>query len=504
MTVRTRTAPSPTGEAHLGTVYAALFNFAFARKEGGAFIVRIEDTDRRRHDPESEQAILSALRWMEIEWDEGPDIGGDYGPYRSSERLKIYDDHVEQLIECGGAFYCFCTADRLERVRREQQRNKQLPKYDGHCLGLTDSEVKRRIARGDPYVIRLKVPSDGYCKFQDGIRGAIEIPWSQVDMQVLRKSDGFPTYHLSATVDDRRMEISHVLRGEEWLSSVPKHQLICDYLGFPMPQLYHLPLLRNPDSSKISKRKNATGINYFKKCGFLPEALKNYLARMGWSMPDEREKFSFDEFVENFDLDRISPTGPVFDIDKLSWLNGQYIRDMSHEEFTSRFNQWLIDDNRVDRIVPLVQPRTERFDEVMRQIDYLNGDRISLSPASFEHKSLSLDDCKQILFFSQHSLELLSPWERDNIYESLNELAAHFDHKFRDFLFPLFVAISGRAVALPIFDSMAILGRDVAINRIRSAIDALGGISKKARKQHERLLREIQEATSNTTNDNSQ
>lgn len=483
MNVRTRIAPSPTGDPHLGTAYVALFNLAYARKEGGEFVLRIEDTDQQRYDPRSEEAILSALGWLGIDWDEGP--------YRSSERLPIYREHAKELVERDGAFYCFCTSDRLNELRRQQQRDKQTPKYDGLCLQLSQSEVERKLNEGVPHVVRLKVPNDGVCTFHDGVRGAIDIPWTQVDMQILVKSDGYPTYHLAATVDDHLMRISHILRGDEWLSSVPKHQLICKYLGWELPQLYHLPLLRNPDSSKLSKRKNATGINYYRKSGFLPEAMTNYLARMGWSMPDEREKFSLEEFISNFDLHRISATGPVFDIDKLTWLNGQYVRDLSHGEFKKRLNQWLIDENRVDRIVPLVQPRTQRFDDVMRQIDYLSGERISVSRSSFDHKSLSHEDCIRILDFTERSFEYAREWERDEIYELLNRLSKQFDHKFRDFLFPIFVAISGRAVALPLFDSIAILGRDVTVDRIRSAIEALGGISKKARKRSEGVWREI-------------
>ena len=501
MDVRTRAAPSPTGDPHLGTAYAALFNLALARKHGGSFILRIEDTDRRRFNPESESAIMSAMRWIGLHWDEGPDIAGDYGPYRSSERLSIYNAHVQQLLGQGDAFYCFCTQDRLDKLRREQQRNKQTPKYDGHCLNLSPEEVQEKLDRGLPYVVRMKVPTEGSCIVQDGIRGRIEIPWSQVDMQVLQKSDGFPTYHLAATVDDHLMKISHVLRGEEWLSSAPKHQLICKYFGWDLPEFYHLPLLRNPDSSKMSKRRHATGINFYRRTGYLPEALTNYLARMGWSMPDEREKFTFDEFVENFDLDRISPTGPVFDVEKLNWLNGQYLRDMSAEEFRERANKWLSEDRRIEMIVPLAQNRTERFDQLMPQIDYLSGDRADIDASSFEHKKIEPDECKLILDFVKRSLEQLPHWERDEIYESLNRLAQQLDLKLRDFLFPVFVAISGRAVALPIFDSMVILGRDVTITRIRSGIDALGGISKKARKRADRAWRELQQSSADTGDD---
>ena len=264
MPIRTRIAPSPTGDPHVGTAYMALFNQVFANSRGGQFILRIEDTDRARSTAASEAAIFDALRWAGIEWHEGPDVGGDYGPYRQSERLDIYRRHAEQLLESGRAFRCFCTAERLEAMRREQQAAHETPRYDGRCQALSANEVSERLAAGEPHVVRLAVPEDGTCRFADGLRGDIEIPWRQVDMQVLVKSDGFPTYHLAVVVDDHLMDISHMLRGEEWISSTPKHQLLYEAFGWEMPMHYHLPLLRNPDGSKLSKRKNPTGLDYYR------------------------------------------------------------------------------------------------------------------------------------------------------------------------------------------------------------------------------------------------
>lgn len=480
MTIRTRVAPSPTGLPHLGTAYVALFNRAFAHQQNGKFVLRMEDTDVERSDSESDQAIQDALRWLGLDWDEGPDVGGPYGPYRCSERLSIYHELIAELVAMGGAFYCVCTKERLDSLRANQRKQGLVPKYDGHCIGLSKQEIQTKIDKGTPHVIRLKVPSEGNCVFHDTLRGAIEIPWGQVDMQVLLKSDRFPTYHFAASVDDHLMEISHIFRGEEWLSSCPKHQLIYTYFGWQQPELIHLPLLRNPDQSKISKRKQSTSINYYRRCGYLPDALVNYLATMGFSMPNEREIFSFQEFQDAFTSSRVSTSGPVFDIAKLSWLNGQYIRKLSHSEFRKNLGEWAFGEGRSDAILRLVQERTERFDDVFAQADYLLGERTPLTAESFNHKKITSEDCVKVLYFSQLLLEHLSQWDSEVISEAFKKLAAQLDLKFRDCLFPLFVAISGRSVSLPLFDSIQILGLDVVNARLRSAIQVLGGVSKKA------------------------
>ena len=492
MTVRTRVAPSPTGDPHLGTAYMALFNCAFAKKHGGQFVLRIEDTDQARSTTESEQVIFDALRWMGLEWDEGPDIGGPYGPYRQSDRLDHYTKHAAELVERGHAFHCFCSKERLAELRRAQQSAGETPRYDGHCIGMDESDKARRVESGEVHVIRLRVPDDGECTFEDGLRGAITIPWQQVDMQVLVKSDGFPTYHLAVVVDDHQMDITHVLRGEEWISSVPKHVLLYQYFGWDMPSHYHLPLLRNSDQTKMSKRRNPTSINYYQRCGYLPEALLNYLALMGWSMPDEREIFGFDEMVEALDVDRMSTGAPVFDTEKLNWLNGQYIRGMSSSAFMDRVADWAVNRERLAELVPLIQERTERFIDLLPQVDYLLGERAEITQASFAHKDLGEGDCLRILDHTLRTLERMRSWQRDDLFEELKSLAEAMDVKFRDFLFPLFVAVSGREVSLPLFDSMAFLGSDLTRTRIRTAIDALGGLSKKETRRLERAFQELE------------
>ena len=485
MLVRTRVAPSPTGDPHLGTAYVALFNLVFARVHGGRFVLRIEDTDRNRSRSTSEKAILDALSWLGLNWDEGPDIGGEFGPYRSSERSEIYRTCISQLIEAGGAFPCFCSSDRLVQVRQNQRALRQTPKYDGRCLSLTRAEAGDRLARGDPHVVRLRVPDSGECVFWDGLRGEVRIPWAQTDMQVLLKSDGLPTYHFAVVVDDHLMRISHVFRGEEWISSFPKHRLLYDYFGWDLPRHYHLPLLRNPDHSKISKRHQPTGINYFRRKGYRPEAVLTFLAMMGWSMPDERELFSLEELVSQFDVDRLSTAGPVFDIEKLEWMNGQYLRRLSQEEFATRFADWAFDPPRLTRLVEMVQNRTERFSDLVAKVDYLLGDVGPVSAAAFEHKSLSAERCKVILHYALRSLEETDSWTSAELQQLLRGLANRMEMRFRDFLFPLFVAVSGRPVALPLFDSLEFLERDVVRARLRSAIESLGGVSKKQAKSFE-------------------
>ena len=486
MSVRTRVAPSPTGDPHVGTAYMALFNLVLARSQGGRFVLRIEDTDQERSSPAFETAIMDALRWAGLNWDEGPDVGGDFGPYRQSERLTVYQQHAEELVASGGAFRCFCSKERLDALRRSQQANGETPRYDGLCRSLTPAESRDRAANGEPYVVRLAVPETGTCRFSDGIRGVVEIPWGQVDMQVLVKSDGFPTYHLAAVVDDHLMGITHILRGEEWLSSMPKHQLIYDYLGWSPPVHYHLPLLRNPDGSKVSKRRNPTGLNYYRRSGYLPEALRNYLALMGWSMPDEREIFSIDEMTASFDLDRLSTGGPVFELTKLAWMNGQYIRAMDSRQFMDRVADWAINRENLAPLVPLVQERTQRLADLLGQVDYLLGDRAAVVESDFAHKRLDQDDCKRVVDHAKRRLDELTDWDRDSLQQALRGLADAMGIKVRDFLAPLFVAVAGRNVALPLFDSMAYLGRDVVRSRLMDALTVLGGAGKKQAKRLER------------------
>ena len=478
--VRTRIAPSPTGDPHVGTAYIALFNRCFAHQQQGKFILRIEDTDQVRSSISSEQKILQSLKWLGLSWDEGPDISGPFGPYRQSERSHIYAQHIHTLLDNGTAFRCFCTPRRLAELRSQQQALQITSGYDGHCLALTREEVEAKLASKEDHVVRMKVPSEGDCEFADLLRGEITIPWSQIDMQVLIKSDGLPTYHFANVVDDHLMQISHVIRGEEWISSTPKHLLLYRYFGWEPPMFCHMPLLRNPDKSKLSKRKNPTSIFYYRDMGYLPEALVNYLGMMGWTMPGGEEKFSLARMTENFDLARVSLGGPVFDLDKLGWLNGKYLReDLTDEQFIERYRAWVMAGRRIEQAAPLVRQRVEKFTDVAPLAGFLSSGLLEINPEMFRHKALDEDAVKRILQFSLWRLESLDPWHRDSVETCLMALAQALQIKIRDFLLPLFVAITGKPVSLSVIDAIAILGLDVCRLRIRHALEVNGGISKK-------------------------
>ncbi|WP_444923346.1 glutamate--tRNA ligase [Microbulbifer sp. DLAB2-AF] len=485
MTVRTRIAPSPTGDPHVGTAYIALFNQCFAHAQGGQFVLRIEDTDQQRSTPESEQAILDSLRWLGLDWQEGPDVGGPHGPYRQSERGDIYKTYCDELVQKGHAFHCYRTAEELEQLR-EELREAGRTSLKPSDLALSEEEVEKRRAAGAPYVVRMNVPESGTCVVEDLLRGTIEIDWAQVDAQILLKSDGMPTYHLANVVDDHLMEITHVLRGEEWINSAPKHQLLYEYFGWEMPVLCHLPLLRNPDKTKLSKRKNPTSILYYQRAGFMPEALLNYLGRMGWSMPDEREKFSLEEMLEHFDIHRVSLGGPVFDVEKLSWLNGLWIRELENEQLADRLIDWMFNRENLLKVLPHAKERMETFGDFAPLVSFLASGKLPLTEESFSGNKLELDEQKKLLQFALWRLEALRAWDRDSIFQAVKTLSTSMEIKLKDFNAPLFVAISGTTASFSVMDAMVLLGPDLSRARLRQAIDALGGAGKKVLKRWEK------------------
>jgi glutamyl-tRNA synthetase len=332
--VRTRIAPSPTGDPHVGTAYVALFNIAFSHVNNGDFLLRIEDTDQNRYTKGSEQTIFDTLSWLELNWAEGPDIGGDFGPYRQSERFSLYGDYAKKLVEDTEAYYCFCTNDRLEKLRDRQKSMGNAPGYDGHCRSLTKEEIEKKISDGEEYVIRLKMPYDGTTIIKDRLRGDITFDNDKIDDQILLKGDGFPTYHLANVVDDHLMGITHVIRAEEWIPSTPKHIQLYKAFKWTAPEFIHMPLLRNSDKSKISKRKNPVSLIWYKEEGYLKEGLINFLGLMGYSLPNGKEIFTLDEFKESFDINRVSIGGPVFDLVKLGWVNNQHMRLKDLKELT--------------------------------------------------------------------------------------------------------------------------------------------------------------------------
>ena len=492
--VRTRIAPSPTGNPHVGTAYMALFNLAFARKNKGSMILRIEDTDRKRSTSESESAILDSLRWLGIEWDEGPDKPGEFGPYRQSERLKIHQAVVIRLVEQGDAYPCFCTAERLDKLRKEQIANKETPRYDGHCLNLSKEEIEKKMARGDPYVIRMKVPLEGECIFTDELRGEVRIDWKQIDHQVLQKSDGYPTYHLANVVDDHMMKISHVIRGEEWISSTPKHVLLYQQLGWEVPAFAHLPLLRNPDKSKLSKRKNPTGIFYYRDAGYLPEAMLNYLGMMGYTLPDQREIFSVGELSESFDIKRMSLGGPIFDLAKLKWLNGRYLREeLSEDDVVERLIQWNLNATKFRKILPHALQRLENFSDFIPLTEFLFNEHPEIT---LENLICKLDpgEAAKLLKICEWELEKIKNWQRDELFTLFQDIAKTEEKKLKEILPLFFQAMSGKSISLPLFDAMSILGPDLVRVRLRKALDLLNsegvGLSKKGLKVLEKEYRQ--------------
>lgn len=330
--VRVRIAPSPTGYPHIGTIYQALFNYAYAKKNQGQFIIRIEDTDRERFVEDAEQKIYHAIDWFSLQEDESPRKEGKYKPYRQSERLPLYKQYVDELIQKGYAYYCFCSKERLEQVRHTLQQEKKPIMYDKHCLKLSKAQVQSQLQANVSYVVRLNIPKDQQIVVKDEIRGEITFDSNTIDDQVLLKSDGFPTYHLAVVVDDHLMGITHVVRGEEWLPSTPKHVLLYQYFGWPKPLFFHTPTLRNPDKSKLSKRHGHTNVMWYQENGYLPEAILNFLALMGWGHPEGKEIFTLDEFISLVELSDIKAVGPIFDLQKLTWMNGNYIREKNDAE----------------------------------------------------------------------------------------------------------------------------------------------------------------------------
>jgi len=464
---RTRIAPSPTGIAHVGTAWMSMFDLALARQTGGQFIVRIEDTDRMRFVPEAEAKIYEAFQWLGIEYDEGGEKGGPYAPYKQSERLPIYQKYAEELIANGHAYYCFCTSERLKEMRDAQQKAGQLPKYDRRCRNLSAEEVTAERAKGTPSVVRLKVPDSGKISWEDAIRGNVEFDLSVVEDQILLKSDGFPTYHLAVVVDDHLMKITHVLRGEEWISSTPKHLLLYQAFGWSAPIFAHMPLIRNADKSKLSKRKNDVSILSYRDKGYLPEALLNFITLLGWSHPQEKEIFSFAEFLEVMSLDRIQKTGPVFDIKKLDWMNGMYIRQLPAAELKKRLEPFLPSDfprERFDEILPLIVERLVTLKDVEELTSFF------YRPVTVDKKELlkksSAEEVSTQLQLTQEALTNIKDWTVANLEHTLRELQEKHDYHKSQYFMMLRLSVTGRTATPPLFETMAVIGRDVVLQRL--------------------------------------
>jgi len=486
--LRVRIAPSPTGAPHVGTAYIALFNIAYARAQGGKVILRIEDTDRARSRRHHEERLLSALKWLGLNWDEGPDIGGPAGPYRQSERLEHYEKYALQLVEAGHAYFSFCSPEELAAWRSRRDQGEPPPFYADRDRPALDNQ--RRAEAADSYVIRMKMPQEGTSIVIDSLRGEIPFEYATLDDQVILKSDGFPTYHLAVVVDDHLMGVDHVIRGEEWISSTPKHLLLYQQLGWDPPRHTHLPLLLNPDRSKMSKRRNPTSIDYYRRAGFLPIAVLNYMALMAYPPDGEEEKFSFQELVDRFDLGRVNLGGSVFDLDKLSWLNGRYIReDLSPEALLGEMKNWLLNDEFIGAMIPLMQERMPTLGDFMPKCAFFFAREVNPSPDDLVPGKREAADVVAMLQTVVWALEELDPWSRDEIEKAVKLVADFWEWPIRDVTKPMFSSIMGQPVGPPLYESIGLLQVDMTRSRLLAAMTLLGGLSKKKLKALEKKWR---------------
>jgi glutamyl-tRNA synthetase len=478
--VRVRIAPSPTGDPHVGTAYIALFNYVFAKKHGGQFLLRIEDTDQTRSTRSSEEAILRALKWVGLSWDEGPDLGGPHAPYRQSERSQLYKEHAFSLIERGAAYPCFATAEELESMRKAQIAAGKTPQYDRRYRSLPRDEAQARMRGGEAYVVRLAMPLQGQTRFFDGLRGEIAIENATIDDQVLLKSDGFPTYHLANVVDDHLMNISHVIRAEEWIISTPKHLQLYRAFGWEPPAFLHMPLLRNPDRSKISKRKNPVSLDYYRDAGFFSEALLNFLALMGFAFGGDREKFTLAEMIEVFDFAKVSPGEPVFDLAKLSWLNGLYLREMENPELLRRLRDWRLGDDYLLRLLPLLRERMERLDQFIPATTYfLTGDLdygttpglLALLIPKGRDRAASAQALSGLCDHLEETVR--GDWTHEGLEAACRGFAEQIGWKTKELFMAIRVATTGRTASPGLFETMLIIGKDLVRRRLRQAAQAL-------------------------------
>ncbi|MGI8916543.1 MAG: glutamate--tRNA ligase [Chloroflexota bacterium] len=475
--VRTRVAPSPTGEPHIGNMYAALFCKAFAVQRQGRFILRLEDTDRTRFVPAAVQMLPDALHWLGLDPDEGPQQGGSFGPYVQTERLPTYRQYAEELLARGGGYRCFCTPERLEEMRREQERRKEPPRYDRHCLRLAPDEVQRHLVAGTPYSVRLRIPDDGAVSFDDAVRGTVTFENRVLTDQILLRPNGYPTSHLGIPLDDYLMEVSHVIRAEEWLSSVPYYVLLYHAFGWELPVFAHLSILRNKDRSKMSKRKNPTSVMWYRQQGFLPQALTNFLALLGWSDPDGKEIFSFSEFAANLTLERVVKSAPIFDFTKLEWMNGVYIRAMTIEELADAVQPFLaepVEHDALLRMLPLVQERMKKLSEVDDFTAFLRHDpNPDTLPFAQAIKRRTPAEIAAALTTLGTSWQQAGPPTSEQWDTAIRALAEQLGWKAGDLFMALRVAITGSNASPPTYDFGQVIGWDAVTRRLQAAIDAL-------------------------------
>jgi len=480
--VRVRFAPSPTGFPHIGNIRTALFNWLFARHNKGIFILRIEDTDVERRVEGAVEAIMDALRWLGLDWDEGPDIGGPYGPYIQSLRLGKYKAAAQKLLDSGQAYLCFCSPERLEKLRQEQMRRKEPPGYDRLCRDLAPEEVSRKLREGVRPVVRFRTPLEGETRFTDLIRGEIAFQNKVLDDFVILKSDGYPTYHLASVVDDHLMRISHVLRADEWLSSTPRHVLLYSALEIPAPEFAHLPIILGPDRSKLSKRHGATSVAELKEQGYLPEATVNYLALLGWALDEKTELFTMEELVKYFTLEKVSKTAAIFNEEKFRWMNGVYIRKLELEEFIARAlpfwerdlpeeGRGLLSPDYLRRLAPFIQERARLLSEVT-ELSLFFFVEPEYEPGLLT-RDLSAEEARHYLKATLDRLSPLEDFSAEALEGLLRPLASELGLSTRTYFGLLRVAVTGRTAAPPLFQTMSIVGRERCLRRLEAALKKL-------------------------------
>jgi glutamyl-tRNA synthetase len=473
--VRVRFAPSPTGYPHLGNIRTALFNWLFARHNNGTFVLRIEDTDAARKVEGAVEIIMDSLQWLGLDWDEGP--------FFQSQRLQNYKDIADRLVAEDKAYLCYCSPERLDEVRREQMKRKQPPGYDRHCRSLTKEQKVEIRASGITPVVRFKSPLEGQTTFKDLIKGEVTFENKVLDDFVLLKSDGYPTYHLANIIDDHIMNISHVLRADEWLSSTPRHMLLYQAVGWQPPEFAHLPMILGPDRAKLSKRHGATAINEYRDKGYLPEAMINFLSLLGWSLDDKTELLSCDEIIAHFSLERVSKTAAVFNNEKLDWMNGIYIRNLDIDQFAERAVPFMerelpdtvkrpLDTGYIRQIMPLIQERAKTLDEIPALTDFFFVDDIDYEPSALLGK-LDPEQASHILSITIEKLDLLKDWTTDALETMLRPLAAELEVKTGLLFGLLRTATTGKTAAPPLFQTMEVLGRETSMERIRKALDKI-------------------------------
>jgi glutamyl-tRNA synthetase len=481
--IRARMAPSPTGPLHIGTARTSLYNFLFARHAGGTYVLRIEDTDLVRSTADFERDIIDNLHWLGMTWDEGPQVAGGedigpFGPYRQSNRSDLYAAEAARLLESGHAYHCWCTPDELDAVRREQEARKEAPRYSGRCLRLTDADREQFAAEGRQPAIRFKVPPETVI-FDDLIRGEVEFDNRLLGDFIIVRADGSPLYHFVVVIDDEQMEITHVIRGEDHLSNTPKHIALIEALGYRMPRFGHIPLILNADRSKMSKRKSQTSVTAYRDEGYLPEAMVNFLAFLGWSPGTEEEIFTLDGLVDRFDLAHVHKGGAIFDRDRLDYLNGVYIRSLTDEQLALRLRPFLpdgLDDQAVLRVVPLIKERLVKLADARELVAFLteSDDEVAAlyEADALVPKGRSVADAATALRAARDALGELSAadFAADVLEGRCRQEAERLGWKAGDFFRPLRLAITGRGVSPPLFGSMELLGRDRVLARLEAAL----------------------------------